>query len=77
MLEDMPSRHRNPAAVYRPDPELYERAKTAVADVGSDMNSHILGFLRWLVGDVDEPPTRPAGASRTRDPATETEQPTS
>lgn len=39
----MPSKHRNPAAVYRPDPELHERAKTAVADVGSDMNAHIVG----------------------------------
>ncbi|OEU95474.1 hypothetical protein [Streptomyces oceani] len=60
----MPSRHRNPAAVYRPDPDLHERAKTAVADVGSDMNAHILGFLSWLVGDTDELPPRPASAGQ-------------
>jgi hypothetical protein len=55
----MPSRHRNPAAVYRPDPELHARAKAAVADVDSDLNAHVIGFLRWLVGDTDELPARP------------------
>ncbi len=62
MLRSMPSQHRNPAAVYRPDPELHQRAKTAVADVGSDMNAHIIGFLRWLVGDTNDLPARPASA---------------
>lgn len=60
----MPSKHRNPAAVYRPDPELHERAKAAVADVGSDMNAHIVGFLRWLVGDTNDLPARPESAAR-------------
>ncbi|MEV7930549.1 hypothetical protein [Kitasatospora sp. NPDC088779] len=55
----MPSQHRNPAAVYRPDPDLHERAKTAVAGVGSDMNAHIIGFLHWLVADTNELPGRP------------------
>ena len=55
----MPSSHKHPAAVYRPDPELYERAKAAVAEVDSNMNAHIVGFLRWLVGDTDQLPPRP------------------
>ncbi|MGI8313402.1 hypothetical protein [Saccharopolyspora hattusasensis] len=55
----MPSKHRHPAAVYRPDPELHERAKAAVTEVGGTMNGHVLGFLRWLVGDTDELPRRP------------------
>ncbi|MGW9120663.1 hypothetical protein ACWGRV_29325 [Streptomyces sp. NPDC055663] len=60
----MPSKHRNPAAVYRPDSELYERAKEAVADVGSDMNAHIIGFLRWLVGENNDLPARSESAAR-------------
>lgn len=67
----MPSRHRNPAATFRPDPELYERAKTAVADVGSDINAHVIEFLRWIVGDTDELPARPTAAER----ASGTEEP--
>jgi hypothetical protein len=55
----MPSKHRNPAVVYRPDRELHDRAKAAVAEVGSDMNAHVLGFLHWLVGDTDQLPPRP------------------
>lgn len=52
--------HLKRARTYRPDPELYEQAKIAVAEVGSDMNSHINAFLRWLVHDTDELPERPA-----------------
>lgn len=55
----MPSKHRHPAVVFRPDPELHERAKVVVDAVGSDMNAHVLGFLRWLVGDTDQLPARP------------------
>jgi hypothetical protein len=55
----MPSQHRHPAAVYRPDPDLYRRARMAVAEVDSDMNAHVLAFLRWLVRDTDELPARP------------------
>lgn len=51
--------HNVPAKAFRPDPELYQRAKVAVAEVGSDMNSHLVGFLRWVVGDTDELPERP------------------
>ncbi|ONK09469.1 hypothetical protein STBA_01690 [Streptomyces sp. MP131-18] len=51
--------HLKPARTYRPDPDLHARAKLAVAEVGSDMNSHINGFLVWLVGDSDELPPRP------------------
>jgi hypothetical protein len=58
----MPNQHRHPAAVYRPDPELHARAKAAVAEVGSDMNAHVVAFLRWLVGDTDELPPRPQSA---------------
>ncbi|WP_147317730.1 hypothetical protein [Streptomyces spongiicola] len=54
----MPSRHRYPAVVFRPPPELHERAKRAVAEVGSDMNAHVVEFLRWLVGDTDDLPAR-------------------
>lgn len=67
----MPSQHRNPAAVYRPDPDLHQRAKAAVTDVGSDMNAHIIGFLRWLVRDTNELPDRPtttaAGSAATEE----------
>ncbi|WP_236257943.1 hypothetical protein [Streptomyces hygroscopicus] len=63
MLLCMPSQHRNPAAVYRPDPDLYRRAQAAVAVVGSDMNAHIIGFLHWLVGDTDDLPVRPSSTS--------------
>ncbi|MFD9223782.1 hypothetical protein ACFWDI_28215 [Streptomyces sp. NPDC060064] len=52
--------HLKRARTYRPDPELYEQAKTAVAEVGSDMNSHINGFLEWLTHKTDELPERPA-----------------
>lgn len=52
--------HLKRARTYRPDPELYDQAKAAVAEVGSDMNSHINAFLRWLVHDTDELPERPA-----------------
>jgi hypothetical protein len=55
----MPSRHKYPAAVYRPDPDLYRRAQAAVAEVGGDMNGHVIGFLHWLVGDTDQLPRRP------------------
>ncbi|MFE7415335.1 hypothetical protein [Streptomyces laurentii] len=68
----MPSQHRNPAAVYRPDPDLHQRAKAAVADVGSDMNAHVIGFLRWLVGDTNELPARPTTAP---EPAVTEEKP--
>jgi hypothetical protein len=60
----MPSQHRNPAAVYRPDPDLYERAQAAVTEVGSDMNAHVIGFLRWLVGDTNDLPVRPTSADQ-------------
>ncbi|MFI9723844.1 hypothetical protein ACIHFE_30005 [Streptomyces sp. NPDC052396] len=60
----MPSKHRYPAVVYRPDPVLQQRAKAAVADVGSDMNAHIIAFLHWLVGDTDDLPARPSSAER-------------
>lgn len=56
----MPSQHKHPAAIYRPDPELLARAKTATDQVGSNMNVHITAFLRWLVGDTDDLPARPA-----------------
>lgn len=55
----MPSQHRNPAITPRPDPELKRRAQKAVAEVDSNLNAHIIGFLRWLVGDTDELPKRP------------------
>jgi hypothetical protein len=56
----MPSKHRYPAITPRPAPELRERAKRAVAEVDSTLNSHVIEFLRWLVGDTDELPARPA-----------------
>lgn len=56
----MPSQHRYPAITPRPAPELRERAKRAVAEVDSTLNGHVIEFLRWLVGDTDELPARPA-----------------
>lgn len=52
--------HKNPARTFRPEPELYERAKAAVAAVDSDMNGHLVAFLRWLTRETDELPARPA-----------------
>ena len=60
----MPSQHKNPAAVYRPEPQLYRRAQAAAGEVGSDMNAHIIAFLHWLVGDTDELPRRPEAQRR-------------
>lgn len=54
--------HLKRARTYRPDPEVYERAKTAVGEVGSNMNDHINGFLRWLTHETDELPERPPAA---------------
>jgi hypothetical protein len=55
----MPSQHRYRAITPRPPDELRERAQAAVAEVGSDLNAHVIAFLRWLVGDTDELPARP------------------
>ncbi|MGI5220602.1 hypothetical protein [Nocardia sp. CA-290969] len=44
----------------RADPDLHERSKAAVAAVDSNLNAHVVAFLRWLVHDTDELPTRPA-----------------
>jgi hypothetical protein len=52
--------HKKQARTYRPESaDLYERAKAAVAAVGSDMNSHLNDFLRWLTHETDELPPRP------------------
>lgn len=51
--------HLKRARTYRPEPELYEQAKAAVAEVDSNMNDHINAFLRWLVHETDELPQRP------------------
>lgn len=51
--------HNLRARTYRPEPELYALAQAAVKSVGSDMNTHINGFLRWLVHETDELPKRP------------------
>jgi hypothetical protein len=60
----MPNAHKNPAKTFRPDPELYQAAKAAVAAVDSDMTRHINAFLRWLTGETDELPPRPADAAK-------------
>ncbi|MGY4103909.1 hypothetical protein ACW2Q0_30780 [Nocardia sp. R16R-3T] len=62
MLGFMPSKHQHPARVYRPDPDLYRRAQDAVQQVGSNMNAHVIEFLRWLAGDTDAFPSRPNSA---------------
>lgn len=51
--------HLKRARTFRPDPDLYARAQAAVAEVGSTMNDHINGFLRWLTHETDELPNRP------------------
>ncbi|MFD5221408.1 hypothetical protein ACFWMH_27585 [Streptomyces tendae] len=52
--------HLKTARTFRPDsPELYEKAKAAVGEVGSTMNDHINGFLRWLTHETDDLPARP------------------
>ena len=55
----MPSQHRYPAITPRPEPKLKKRADAAVAEVGSNLNAHVIAFLQWLVGDTDELPERP------------------
>jgi hypothetical protein len=60
--------HNNPARTFRPDPELHTRAKAAVAEVDSTLNSHINAFLRWLVRETDELPKRPPTAPDQRNP---------
>lgn len=52
--------HNIPAKTYRPDPELHERAKVAVAEVDSTLNAHINAFLRWLTHETNQLPPRPA-----------------
>jgi hypothetical protein len=64
----MPSQHRYPPITPRPSPELRERAKQAVAEVDSNLNQHIIGFLRWLVGDTNDLPQRPAAPIPTIEP---------
>lgn len=56
----MPSVHKHPAKTFRPPPDLYDKAKSSVAEVGSDMNAHLVAFLRWLTGETDELPPRPS-----------------
>ncbi|WP_053625812.1 hypothetical protein [Streptomyces sp. WM6349] len=51
--------HLKRARTYRPDPDVYEKAKAAVAEVDSDMNAYINAFLLWLIHETDELPTRP------------------
>jgi hypothetical protein len=51
--------HRIPAKTYRPEPELLERAKAAVAEVDSTLNAHINAFFQWLTHETDELPRRP------------------
>ncbi|WP_327679531.1 hypothetical protein [Kitasatospora sp. NBC_00458] len=60
----MPSVHKFPAKTFRPEPELYDKAKAAVAEVGSDMNAHLVSFLRWLTHETDQLPARPDGPTR-------------
>lgn len=55
----MPSVHKHPAKTFRPEPELYARSQAAVAEVGSDMQAHLIAFLRWLTHETDVLPARP------------------
>ena len=55
----MPSQHRFPVMTVRADPDLHERAKAAVAEIDSNLNAHVVEFLRWLVHDTDDLPQRP------------------
>lgn len=60
----MPSQHKYPARAFRPPPDLYEEAKHAVAEVDSDMNAHLVAFLRWLTRQTNELPQRPEQTNR-------------
>lgn len=54
--------HLKKARTYRPDPDVYERARAAIEampDEGATMNAYINAFLEWLVHDTDELPERP------------------
>jgi len=48
-------RHLNPKMTVRPPADLKERAKEAAIATGNpNLNAHVLDFLRWFVGDIDE-----------------------
>ncbi|WP_432137628.1 hypothetical protein [Streptomyces sp. bgisy154] len=55
--------HLKRARTYRPDPDVYDRARAAVEAMGdgkdATMNAYINAFLKWLVHDTDELPQRP------------------
>ncbi|WP_195165901.1 hypothetical protein [Mycobacteroides abscessus] len=62
-------RHRYPPIPLRPDPDLRARAAAAVAEIGSDLTSHIIWFLEWVAGYTDTLPTRPGEQPRSRESA--------
>jgi hypothetical protein len=47
----MPSRHAHPSVTFRPDPDLYARARAALA--GTTMQAYLVEALRYLAGDID------------------------
>ena len=54
--------HLKTARTFRPDPDVYERAREALKampDKDTNMNAYINAFLLWLVHDTDELPKRP------------------
>lgn len=54
----------------RVDPDLHERAKAAVGQVDSNLNTRVAAFLRWLVHDTDDPPQRPPADTNLMDSTT-------
>jgi hypothetical protein len=47
----MPSRHAHPSVTFRPDPDLYARARAALA--GATMQAYLVEALRYLAGDIE------------------------
>ncbi|MFE3254246.1 hypothetical protein ACFXPS_29820 [Nocardia sp. NPDC059091] len=77
LADELPTKHptvweslvllmpRCPVMTVRADPDLHERAKAAVALVDSNLNAHVVAFLRWLAHDTDDLPPRPPADTKT------------
>lgn len=56
----MPSQsHSNKTVTIRPDRELHQKVKAALAGIDSNVNAHVVKFFEWLVHETDELPERP------------------
>lgn len=59
----MADRHINQGLFWRPPRDLRTRFLDAVRSDGRALTGVLNGFLRWYVGDIDDPPARPPHAT--------------